>query len=158
MGPTTQGHLRARVGGRRSRRPSGRPSQGSFQLYLACFHSSNEHSFPSLIDSRNMMVTIMRQISAKRGLLEEHWATSVIFVKHTRWCTFEAHDLGEPTHPLVPCWMRKPLPPRNECMGWFVSTKDSWPYVNRMIWSPSPRRSVTLCHTWTRLMTGHNII
>ena len=25
-------------------------------------------------------------------------------------------DLGEPTHTLVPCWMPKPLPPRNQCM------------------------------------------
>jgi hypothetical protein len=29
-------------------------------------------------------------------------------------------DLGEPTHILVPCWMSKPLPPRNQCMGWFA--------------------------------------
>ena len=30
-------------------------------------------------------------------------------------------DLGEPTHILVPCWLPKPLPPRNECMGCFVA-------------------------------------
>ena len=29
-------------------------------------------------------------------------------------------DLGEPTHTLVPCWMPKPLPPRNQCAGWFA--------------------------------------
>ena len=26
-------------------------------------------------------------------------------------------DLGEPTQRLVPCWMPKPLPPRNQCTG-----------------------------------------
>ena len=31
-------------------------------------------------------------------------------------------DLGEPTHTLVPCWMPKPLPPRNQCTGWFAPT------------------------------------
>ena len=29
-------------------------------------------------------------------------------------------DLGEPTHTLVPCWMPKPLPPRDQWMGWFA--------------------------------------
>ena len=29
-------------------------------------------------------------------------------------------DFGEPTHTLVPCWMPKPLPPRNQCTGWFA--------------------------------------
>ena len=29
-------------------------------------------------------------------------------------------DLGEPTHTLVPCWMPKPLPPRNQCKGWLA--------------------------------------
>ena len=30
-------------------------------------------------------------------------------------CNFKwyPHDLGKPTHTLVPCWMSKPLPPRN---------------------------------------------
>ena len=28
-------------------------------------------------------------------------------------------DLGEPTHTLIP-WMPKPLPPRNQCTGWFA--------------------------------------
>ena len=32
------------------------------------------------------------------------------------------YDLGEPTHTLVPCWMPKPLPPRNRCTGWFAPT------------------------------------
>ena len=27
---------------------------------------------------------------------------------------------GKPTHTLVPCWLPKPLPPRNECMGCFA--------------------------------------
>jgi hypothetical protein len=31
-------------------------------------------------------------------------------------------DLGEPTHTLVPCWMPKPLPPRNQYTGWFAPT------------------------------------
>ena len=30
------------------------------------------------------------------------------------------HDLGEPIHTLVPSWMPQPLPPRNQCMGWFA--------------------------------------
>jgi hypothetical protein len=29
-------------------------------------------------------------------------------------------DLGEPTHTLIPCWMHKSLPQRNQCMGWFA--------------------------------------
>ena len=31
-----------------------------------------------------------------------------------------AGALGEPNHTLVPCWMPKPLPPRNQCTGWFT--------------------------------------
>ncbi len=34
-------------------------------------------------------------------------------------------DLGEPTHTLVPCWMPKPLPPRNQCTGCFAPAMDS---------------------------------
>ena len=29
-------------------------------------------------------------------------------------------ELGEPIHTLVPCWMPKPLPPRNKCTGCFA--------------------------------------
>ena len=29
-------------------------------------------------------------------------------------------DLGERTHTLVSCWMPKPLPPKNQCTGWFT--------------------------------------
>jgi hypothetical protein len=31
-------------------------------------------------------------------------------------------DLGTPTYTLVPCWMPKPLPPKNQCTGWFATT------------------------------------
>ena len=31
-------------------------------------------------------------------------------------------DLGESTHTLVPCWMPKPLPPRNQCTCCFAPT------------------------------------
>ena len=31
-------------------------------------------------------------------------------------------DLGEPTHTLIPCWMTKSLPPRNECTSCFTPT------------------------------------
>ena len=34
-------------------------------------------------------------------------------------------DLDEPTHTLVPYWMPKPLPPRNQCTGWFAPTHGS---------------------------------
>ena len=34
--------------------------------------------------------------------------------------THGGSDLSEPTHILVPCWMPKPLPPRNECTGRFA--------------------------------------
>ena len=27
---------------------------------------------------------------------------------------------GAPTHTLIPCWMPKPLPPGNQCTGWFA--------------------------------------
>ena len=29
-------------------------------------------------------------------------------------------DFGEPTHTLIPCWMPRPLPPRNQCTCWFA--------------------------------------
>ena len=29
-------------------------------------------------------------------------------------------DLGKPTYTLIPCWIPKPLPPRNQCTGWFA--------------------------------------
>ena len=29
-------------------------------------------------------------------------------------------DLSKPTYALVPCWMPKPSPIRNECTGWFA--------------------------------------
>ena len=29
--------------------------------------------------------------------------------------------MGKPTHTLVPCWMPKPLPPRNQCTGWCLN-------------------------------------
>ena len=31
-------------------------------------------------------------------------------------------DLGKLTHTCVPCWVLKPLPPRNKCTGCFVPT------------------------------------
>ena len=31
-------------------------------------------------------------------------------------------DLGEKTHTLIPCWMPKPLPSKNQCTGWFAPT------------------------------------
>ena len=37
-------------------------------------------------------------------------------------------DLGEPTHTLAPCWMPKPLPPRNECTCCFAPA--TGPLVN----------------------------
>ena len=37
-------------------------------------------------------------------------------------CTDHCHDLSEPFHTLIPCWTPKPLPPRNQCMGWFAPT------------------------------------
>jgi hypothetical protein len=33
-------------------------------------------------------------------------------------------DLGVPTHTLVPCWTPKPLPPRNQCTGWYAPTNE----------------------------------
>ena len=33
--------------------------------------------------------------------------------------------LGKPTHTLGPCWTPKPLPPRNECTGWFALAYES---------------------------------
>ena len=37
-------------------------------------------------------------------------------------CAFTRSRLGEQTHTLVPCWMPKPLPPRNQCACWFAPT------------------------------------
>ena len=39
--------------------------------------------------------------------------------------TWDIGDLGEPTHTLIPCWVRKPLPSRNESTGCFAPT-DVW--------------------------------
>ena len=33
-------------------------------------------------------------------------------------------NLGKPTHTLLACWMPKPLPPRNQCTGWFAPTRE----------------------------------
>ena len=44
-------------------------------------------------------------------------------------------DMGEPTHTLGPCWMSKPLPPRNQCTGWFA------PVVQLVIWCDLPALS-----------------
>ena len=35
-------------------------------------------------------------------------------------CDSYPKDLGEPTRTLVPCWMPKPLPPKNQCTDWFA--------------------------------------
>ena len=35
-------------------------------------------------------------------------------------------DLGEPTHTLIPCWMPKPLTPRNQYTGWFAPATQRW--------------------------------
>ena len=37
------------------------------------------------------------------------------------WSVFHV-GLGEPPHTLVPRWMPRPLPPRNQCKGWSAST------------------------------------
>ena len=51
-------------------------------------------------------------------------------------------DLGEPTHTLVPCWMPKPLPTRNQCMGGFAPAPKSvlLGYERYPIFSPSTDR------------------
>ena len=36
------------------------------------------------------------------------------------WTPYNIQDLGKPTNALVSCWMPKPLPTRNRCMGWFA--------------------------------------
>ena len=39
-------------------------------------------------------------------------------IDHSRGICRIHPDLDEPsTHTLVPCWMPKPLPPRNQCTG-----------------------------------------
>jgi hypothetical protein len=47
--------------------------------------------------------------------------TDLLQVNDT-WSNTTTLDLGKPTYTLVPCWIPKPLPPRNQCMGWFVPT------------------------------------
>ena len=46
------------------------------------------------------------------------------FVKHStsEKCGPNLKDLGEPTQTLVPCWMPKHLPSRNECTGCYAPT------------------------------------
>ena len=61
---------------------------------------------------------IMLKISSDTGTLYCTYLTSLITSEFFGW----ELDLGEPTHTLVPCWMLKPLPPRNRCTGWFAPT------------------------------------
>ena len=46
-------------------------------------------------------------------------------VKVVGFLLLRVSDLGEPTHTRVPCWMPKPLPPRDQCRGCFAPAKVS---------------------------------
>ena len=72
--------------------------------------------------------------------------------KHTRVClgsqSREIGDLGKPTHTLVPCWMPKPLPPRNQCTGWFAlacNREDGFQFIR----TPSKGTTNIYTHTHT---------
>ena len=59
---------------------------------------------------------------------------AVSFTTYGRLGLYPKKDLGDLTHTLVPCWMSTPLPPRNQCMGWFtlaVYWKRLWKYPHR---------------------------
>ena len=36
------------------------------------------------------------------------------------WLVGDGSDLDEPAHTLIPCWMPKPSPSRNQCTSWFA--------------------------------------
>ena len=63
--------------------------------------------------------------------------------KKKTWENLEGYKckrgLGKPTHTLVPCWMPKPLPPRNQCTGWFAPACKRWAWWGTMgrwrVWS-----------------------
>ena len=42
---------------------------------------------------------------------------------------------GKPTHALVPCWMPKPLPPRNQCTDQFAPAMKSRVRVHKQLGS-----------------------
>ena len=56
-------------------------------------------------------------------------------------------NLGEPTHTLVPCWMPKPLPRRNECTGCFAPL-----YPKALQWE-GRRRLIFKWFGWTNPYT-----
>ena len=47
-------------------------------------------------------------------------------VVHCSQIVSSKNNLGKPTNTLVPCWMPKPLPPRNQCTGWFTPALQEW--------------------------------
>jgi hypothetical protein len=48
--------------------------------------------------------------------------TTYLLQVNDTWSSTATLDLGKPTYTLIPWWILKPLPPRNQCTGWFVPT------------------------------------
>lgn len=57
-------------------------------------------------------------------VLEQKWLQGLTIMATT------LHDLGKPNHTCVPCWMPKPLTPRNECIGCFAPTRNLTTILN----------------------------
>ena len=83
--------------------PSERPKD-----FVYCFLKTSDHGSWTMKSNHGRMPSSMVRLHSP------WWKPSI-------WAS-------EPTHALVPCWMPKPLPPRNQCTGWFAPT------INR----PSP--------------------
>lgn len=60
-------------------------------------------------------------------------------------------DLGEPTHTLIPCGMPKPLPPRNQCTGWFA------PALCYTCHEYSTEQLVHVIHHWRELQNPRDL-
>ena len=69
-------------------------------------------------------------------------------------CPQGKRDLGKPTHTLVPCCMPKPLPPRNQCTGWFTGpSRQTSATTRRPYFTPNATK-----HTACVLHEDENVI
>ena len=95
------------------------------------------------------------QPQTKYGEPHLHFRSIVNLKCPSKWLSlYQLWDLGEATHTFVLCWMPKPLPPRNQCTGWFALAK---------LWSSEPssiidRTISVVLHTMVFRLHSHNRI
>jgi hypothetical protein len=84
-----------------------------------------------------------RRVTNHKTFSENKHVTKEKGKRKKTWENMEGYkckrDLGEPTHTLIFCWMPNPLPPRNQCTGWFAPTCKRWAWWGTMgrwwVWS-----------------------